>query len=116
MSDSREAAGMWTQLPVYTLPLWTTYRLGGAWNGLTVGGVVAWTSKTSLYFSRYDSTAQQDANTVVNRMARYQFNKKLAATLNTNNLFDKTYCQGIGGSYGHYGSTRYAAVTLRYDF
>lgn len=81
-----------------------------------MGGGVDGTSKTSLYFSRYDSTVRQDAYTVVNLMARYQFNKKLAATLNINNLFDKTYYQGIGGSYGHYGSPRFAGVTLRYDF
>ena len=115
-SEDAQGSQLLTQLPVNTLRLWTTYRLGGAWNGLTVGGGVDWTSKTSLYFSRYDSTVQQDAYTVVNLMARYQFNKKLAATLNINNLFDKTYYQGIGGSYGHYGSPRYAAVTLRYDF
>lgn len=36
--------------------------------------------------------------------------------LNINNLFDKAYYQGIGGSYGHYGSPRFAGVTLRYDF
>lgn len=115
-SEDAQGSQLLTQLPVNTLRLWTTYRLGGAWNGLTVGGGVDWASKTSLYFSRYDSTVQQDAYTVVNLMARYQFNKKLAATLNINNLFDKTYYQGMGGSYGHYGSPRYAAVTLRYDF
>ncbi|MFY4260673.1 TonB-dependent siderophore receptor [Achromobacter xylosoxidans] len=115
-TEDAKGAQLLTQLPVDTLRLWTTYRLGGAWNRLTVGGGVDWTSKTSLYFSRYDSTVRQDAYTVVNLMARYQFNKKLAATLNINNLFDKTYYQGIGGSYGHYGSPRFAGVTLRYDF
>ena len=115
-SEDAQGAQLLTQLPVNTLRLWTTYRLGGAWNRLTVGGGLDWTSKTSLYFSRYDSTVKQDAYTVVNLMARYQFNKKLAATLNVNNLFDKSYYQGIGGSYGHYGSPRFASVTLRYDF
>ena len=115
-SEDAQGSQLLTQLPVNTLRLWTTYRLGGAWNGLTVGGGVDWTSKTSLYFSRYDSTVKQDAYAVVNLMARYQFNKNLAATLNINNLFDKTYYQGIGGSYGHYGSPRYAGVTVRYDF
>lgn len=115
-SEDAQGSQLLTQLPVNTLRLWTTYRLGGAWNGLTVGGGVDWTSKTSLYFSRYDSTVRQDAYTVVNLMARYQFNEQLAATLNINNLFDKTYYQGMGGSYGHYGSPRYAAVMLRYDF
>ncbi|MGE8687731.1 MAG: TonB-dependent siderophore receptor [Achromobacter sp.] len=115
-SEDAQGAQLLTQLPVNTLRLWTTYRLGGAWSGLTVGGGLDWTSKTSLYFSRYDSTVKQDAYTVVNLMARYQFNKQLAATLNVNNLFDKSYYQGIGGSYGHYGSPRFASVTLRYDF
>ncbi|CUR79555.1 TonB-dependent siderophore receptor [Achromobacter xylosoxidans] len=115
-TEDAQGAQLLTQQPVDTLRLWTTYRLGGAWNRLTVGGGVDWTSKTSLYFSRYDSTVKQDAYTVVNLMARYQFNKKLAATLNINNLFDKAYYQGIGGSYGHYGSPRFAGVTLRYDF
>lgn len=117
-SKTKDAQGeqLLTVLPVNTLRLWTTYRLPGQWSALTVGGGVNWNSKTSLRFSRYNSTVEQDSYAVVNLMARYQFNKKFAATLNVNNLFDKTYYQGMGGSYGHYGAPRSAFLNLRYDF
>lgn len=98
MSEDAQGSQLLTQLPVNTLRLWATYRLDGAWNGLTVGGGVDWTSATSLYFSRFDSTLQQDAYKVVNLMARNQFNKKLAATLNINNLFDKTCYRALAAA------------------
>lgn len=41
---------------------------------------------------------------------------KLAATLNVNNLFDEKYYSGIGGSVGYYGDLRNASLNLRYDF
>ncbi len=41
---------------------------------------------------------------------------KLAATLNVNNLFDEKYYSGIGGSVGYYGDPRNASLNLRYDF
>ncbi|MHA6194682.1 TonB-dependent siderophore receptor [Pseudomonas wadenswilerensis] len=105
-----------TQLPMDTFRLWTTYRLPGAWDQLTLGGGASWNSSSSLTFARYNARVTQDDYTVSSLMARYQVNAHLAATLNVNNLFDEKYYAGIAGSYGHYGAPRNATLNLRYDF
>lgn len=105
-----------TQLSMDTFRFWSTYRLPGDWDRLTVGGGVSWNSGTSLYFSSLKARATQDDYTIASLMARYQLTDKLAASLNLNNLFDEKYYSGIGGSVGHYGDPRNATMNLRYDF
>ena len=99
-----------------TFSLWSTYRLPGDWEKLTLGGGVNWNSSKSLTFSRYNTRVKDDDYTVASLMARYQVNQHLAATLNVNNLFDEKYYSGMAGSYGHYGTPRNATLDLRYDF
>ncbi|HCN45619.1 MAG TPA: TonB-dependent siderophore receptor [Pseudomonas sp.] len=105
-----------TQLPMDTFRLWSTYRLPGAWDQLTLGGGASWNSSSSLNFARYNARVTQDDYTVVGLMARYQVNEHLAATVNLNNLFDEKYYAGMAGSYGHYGAPRNAMLNVRYDF
>ncbi|MFJ4383530.1 TonB-dependent siderophore receptor [Pseudomonas sp. NPDC089408] len=105
-----------TQLPTDTVRFWTTYRLPGEWDKLTVGGGVNWNSNTSLYFTRYQTWAKQDDYYVASLMARYQVTDHLSTTLNINNLFDEKYYAGFAGNYGHYGAPRNAMLNLRYDF
>ncbi|MES3708092.1 TonB-dependent siderophore receptor [Pseudomonas putida] len=105
-----------TQLPTDTLRFWTTYRLPGVGDKLTVGGGVNWNSGTSLYFTRYQTRAKQDDYYVASLMARYQVTDHLSTTLNINNLFDEKYYAGFAGNYGHYGAPRNAMLNLRYDF
>ncbi|GGC11541.1 TonB-dependent receptor [Oxalicibacterium flavum] len=117
-STTKNAQGIrsLTYVPSNTFRLWTTYALSGEWNNLMLGGGINWNSDSSLYFSSYGATVHQESYAVVNLLARYRFTKQLVATLNVNNLFDKTYYAGMGGSYGHYGSPRNAVLTVRYDF
>lgn len=117
-ASTRDAQGQRTllQLPTTTFRFWTTYDMPGAWSNLTVGGGVNWNSDNSLVFSNYKSAVKQDSYSVVSLMAKYRFSKKLVATLNINNLFDKTYYSGMTGSLGHYGDPRNAMLTMRYDF
>ncbi|MFV3289076.1 TonB-dependent siderophore receptor [Pseudomonas sp. NY11955] len=106
-----------TQLPMDTLRLWTTYRLTGDWDKLTLGGGVNWDSSKSLTFADLNNAkAKDDDYAVANLMARYQVTDHFAATLNVNNLFDEKYYAGMAGSYGHYGTPRNAMLDLRYDF
>jgi outer membrane receptor for ferric coprogen and ferric-rhodotorulic acid len=106
-----------TQLPMDTFRLWTTYRLPGEWEQLTVGGGVNWDSSKSLTFKELNNAkAKDDDYAVASLMARYQVNDHLSATLNVNNLFDEKYYSGMAGSYGHYGAPRNAVLDLRYDF
>ena len=115
-TEDAEGERLTTQLPMDTFRLWSTYRLPGDWEKLTLGGGVNWNSSKSLTFSRYNTRVKDDDYTVASLMARYQVNQHLAATLNVNNLFDEKYYSGMAGSYGHYGTPRNATLDLRYDF
>lgn len=111
-----------TVAPANMLKLWSTYRLPGAWNGLTVGGGVNWQSE--IYFTASPAaigksvTARQESYAVANLMARYEFSKQLSAVLNINNLFDKTYLSALDPTFysGYYGAPRNASLTLKYQF
>ena len=116
-TESADGKRLNTQLPMDTLRLWTTYRLTGGWDKLTLGGGVNWNSSKSLTFADLNNAkAKDDDYAVASLMARYQVTEDLAATLNVNNLFDEKYYSGMAGSYGHYGAPRNAMLDLRYDF
>ena len=59
---------------------------------LTVGGGVDWQSRMyqAAASPRGNVEVEQDSYALVSLMARFDFNKKLSATLNVNNLFDKS--------------------------
>jgi outer membrane receptor for ferric coprogen and ferric-rhodotorulic acid len=113
--------------PRRLLRAFTTYRLPGAWDKLSVGGGVNWEGKT--YTIVPDSTdfatgtpilggrVEQEAFALVNLMARYDFNRQLSAQLNVNNLLDKKHF-GLSAAYEgvNYQAPRGASLTLRYRF
>ncbi|MFP3624377.1 TonB-dependent receptor, partial [Burkholderia sp. SIMBA_051] len=63
-------------------------------------------------------TAKASGRAVWNAYAKYQINRNWAATLNLNNIFDKTYYSAIGNMVNgvHYGDPRNAMLTLRGTF
>lgn len=101
--------------PRELLKLFTTYRLPGALNALTVGGGVNWQGATYTFVG--GEKFEQKAYALVNLMTRYDFSKQLSAQLNVNNLFDKTY-YGMFDAYNQYtyGAPRNATLTLKYRF
>jgi len=103
------------QLPLDTFRLWSTYRMPGEWERLTLGGGVNWNAKQSLLTTR-NTRITQEHYAVASLMARYKLSDNIAATLNVENLFDKKYYAGLAGNYGHYGAPRNATLNLRYDF
>ncbi|MET0321606.1 MAG: TonB-dependent siderophore receptor [Duganella sp.] len=111
-----------TAAPANLFKLWTTYRLPGSWRGLTVGGGANWQS--SMHFSATPwqlgktVTARQDAYIIANLMARYQFNHRVALTVNVSNLFDKTYLSSLDTTFygGYFGDPRNVSASLRYQF
>ena len=117
---ARDASGkdVNTELPRTLLRLFTTYRLPGAWNRLTVGGGVNWQSRV-----HYDGVGpngerqEQGAYAVANLMARYQFTPRLSAQLNVNNVFDKKYQRAVNWyGQGIWGTPAEAMLTVRYTF
>jgi outer membrane receptor for ferric coprogen and ferric-rhodotorulic acid len=116
-----------TTAPEQVVRVFSTYRLSGAWDRLTVGAGVSWQSEffgnvlrpapaDSVNFGQ-PSTITQPGYALVDAMARYRFNEHLSTTLNVKNLFDKTYYTGLGNfGTGFYGEPRTVQLTTRWDF
>ncbi|ABR89684.1 outer membrane receptor for ferric coprogen and ferric-rhodotorulic acid [Janthinobacterium sp. Marseille] len=104
-----------TNIPQNTFKVFTTYRLAGFGDGLTVGGGVRWQSEI---YSDNQGPAKvrftQAAYSVVDLMARYEISKQLTLTANLYNAFDKSYYTATGNSY--YGAPRNMRVGLDMRF
>ncbi len=102
--------------PKHQLRLFTSYRLGGALQGWTVGGGA--NVQSDSYVTSGALTARQGGYTTVDALVGYRFNKQYAVQLNVNNIFDKVYFRkyqpvGIGN---YYGDPRNVMVSLRASF
>ncbi|HCA15642.1 MAG TPA: TonB-dependent siderophore receptor [Alcaligenes faecalis] len=109
-----------TSKPRTLFKLYTTYRLSGDWQGLTVGGGVDWQNRMYQNATAPDKRVvkvEQGSYAIVNLMARYDFNKRVSATLNVNNLFDKKYYSQIGFyNQGWYGAPQNVMLSLRAQY
>jgi outer membrane receptor for ferric coprogen and ferric-rhodotorulic acid len=109
-----------TDQPRKMLKLFTTYRFPGLRN-LIIGGGVNWEgsnyTNTTNIVSGEPERLEQDAYSLVNFMARYEFNERLSGQVNLDNLTDETYYSQIG-FYDQlaYGEPRNVNVRLRYRF
>ena len=111
-----------TIYPRRLLRLFTTYRLPGAWDKLSIGGGVNWEGETYTIVPNAPPNTNggrvgQASFALVNLMARYEFSRALSAQLNVNNLFDKKHF-GLSAAYEgvNYQAPRGASLTLRYRF
>ena len=107
--------------PEDQVKLYTTYKLKGDLDKLTVGGGVRWQSVgwQDIYNSPRGGYEEfsQEAYWLVDLMSKYQISKNLSATLNVNNIFDKSYYTNIGFyNSAAYGEPRNVMVTTRWDF
>lgn len=110
-----------TTQPEQVARLFTTYRLPGALERVTVGGGVKWQSAFygSIYNPVLDASTliKQSDYTLVDLMTRYQHNEHLSFTLNANNVFNKKYLSGLGNfDTTYYGESRNLMLTTRWDF
>ncbi|WBM30495.1 MULTISPECIES: TonB-dependent siderophore receptor [Pseudomonas] len=105
-----------TEAPANLIKLWTTYRLQGGLNPLTIGGGLNWQSGMSLTTSQGKATQEQYA--VFNVMARYDITRQLSASVNVNNVFDKQYFSALDPTFftGYYGEPRNVMFSTRYAF
>lgn len=104
-----------TEVPQNTAKLFTSYLIDNLGNGLTVGGGVNW--QNAIYADGAGPNSvrfTQESYAVVDLMARYPLTEQLSATLNLNNLLDKTYYTGTSSAY--YGTPRNATLGLRLTF
>ncbi len=110
-----------TTKPENVARVFTTYRLPGMLNQVTVGGGVNWQSP--FYGKIYNDAKgdydiiEQQSYALVNLMARYEYNEHLSFNLNANNVFDKKYLSGLGNfSTTYYGEPRSLMLTSKYTF
>jgi len=121
-TQSRNADGSTfnSYMPKTLFKLGTSYRLAGAWSGLTVGGSLRWQNATydDISFAASGATYRytQSAFAVVGLMARYEFTRQLSLQVNVNNLFDKKYWAYYADNSGTYGVPRSFLATLNYKW
>ncbi|WP_095059921.1 TonB-dependent siderophore receptor [Pseudomonas sp. Irchel s3f7] len=110
-----------TTKPEHVVRTFTTYRLPGALDQVTVGGGISWQS--AFYGKIYSPTVgdytsiKQGGYTLVDLMSRYEYNEHLSFTVNANNVFDKRYLTGLGNfDTTYYGEPRNVMLTTKWDF
>lgn len=120
---SRDQSGkkVATWEPEDQLSFYTSYKLGGRLDKLTLGGGARWQGEGWQVLNNRAKKTQdkfsQDPYWLVDVMARYQLTESLSATLNVNNLLDKKYYTNIGFyDSSYYGDPRNVMVTTRWDF
>jgi outer membrane receptor for ferric coprogen and ferric-rhodotorulic acid len=114
------SGGINTHQPRKLLRLFNTYKFAGALQGLTIGGGVNWETDTYTAVTNPITDAPerltQDAFTLVNLMARYDF-RRTSVQLNLENVTDETYYSQVGFYTGYaYGRPRNATLNVRYHF
>lgn len=130
-TESKNALGerINTTQPMNLMRVFTTYKLPGALDKMTVGGGITWQS--SIFRNGNRPVAERPNGTLVtestrmnqssfylvNLMASYEINRNFTAALNVNNLFDKHYYRNVGFYSGvHWGEPRSVQLTLRGKF
>ncbi|NMZ24844.1 TonB-dependent siderophore receptor [Pseudomonas proteolytica] len=117
--DDKKKVATWE--PEDQLSFYTSYKLQGRLDKLTLGGGARWQAagwqNVNNPGTRQSEKFTQDPYWLVEVMARYQLTENLSATLNVNNLFDKAYYTNIGFyDSAYYGDPRNVMVTTRWDF
>ena len=105
-----------TYTPKHLFRLWTTYRLPGAMNAITLGGGVD--AQSASYRQIGNVHAEMNGRAVWNAVAKYQINRNWSAALNVNNVFDKRYYSSVAAlvNGNYYGDPRNFMLTLRGAF
>ncbi len=109
-----------TTKPEHVVRTFTTYRLPGVLDQVTVGGGISW---QSAFYGQSSSPTEgatslkQGGYTLVDLMTRYQYDDHLSFTVNANNVFDKRYLTGLGNFGTTFdGEPRNLQLTAKYNF
>ena len=102
--------------PKHLFRLWTSYRLPGALQAVTVGGGVD--AQSATYRQVGNVRVDISGRAVWSAMVKYKINRNWTAALNVNNIFDKQYYRAVAGfnNGNYYGDPRNAMLTLRGTF
>ncbi|KAF1061405.1 MAG: FhuE receptor [Pseudomonas citronellolis] len=106
-----------SEIPRTTAKLFSTYRLPGAWNRLTLGGGLDWQSRFYQAATGPNGAVEvgQGSYALASLMGRYDLTRNTSVQLNVNNLFDRHYSV-MTGFYNQelYGAPRNMAVSVSY--
>lgn len=115
MAEDRVGTRLNTAQPQNMAKLYTSYRIPGVAQGLTVGGGLRWQSEIyALNQGPLRARWDQGSYVVADLMARVTLTRQLSASVHVNNLFDKSYYNTTGNSY--YGTPRQFGVALQATF
>ncbi|WP_263261282.1 TonB-dependent siderophore receptor [Pseudomonas sp. RIT-PI-S] len=104
-------------MPRHQASLWSKYTLdAGLLSGLSVGGGI--TGMSDFYSESNNIRVSAPGYATVDAKLAYPVTKKLTATLDVNNLFDRDYYSRVGSvsTFNFYGPSRSLTVGARYDF
>jgi outer membrane receptor for ferric coprogen and ferric-rhodotorulic acid len=116
--EGPDGADLRTALPRTLVRLFTTYRLPGSWNRLSVGGGANWQSASHAAVDGPNGPQRVDqaSVTLLGAMARYAFNPQASLQLNANNLLDRKYFVLDEYSNLYYAAGRNATLSFSYRF
>ncbi|CAA6695445.1 Outer membrane receptor for ferric coprogen and ferric-rhodotorulic acid [Lentimonas sp. CC19] len=105
-NDDDDFAKLYTPKNLFKVS--TTYLIPNT--KLTVGAAARWQSETK------GGGITQDDYTIVDLMAKYQFNEHWSAQVNINNLTDEKYYSSLYWTQAFYGAERNAEISMNYSF
>lgn len=112
----RDDQRLLTEIPKDNVKLFSSYRLPGRLNAVTVGGNLRWQGEAYLENTGPNGeTFRQGSLVTVDFMAKYDVTKNLLLSLNIDNLFDEKYFSNVGNT-SYYGEPRNALLSARYSF
>ncbi|GAB7531700.1 TonB-dependent siderophore receptor [Pseudomonas sp. 3A(2025)] len=109
-------------VPADMVKVFSTYRLSGALENLTLGGGVNWQSGIHMTVNSWRLPApakvKQGDYATANLMARYDLSPQWSATVTVNNLFDKKYLSSLDENFysASWGESRSFMVNTKYEF
>lgn len=113
-AKDRDGVRQLPQIARDSFKMFTSYRLPGNLEGLTLGGNLRWQGKTTAEGEGPNGEVYtQGSLAVVDLLASYRFSQRLSLAVHLDNVFDKTYYSGLFLGSARYGMPRNVTVTLR---
>lgn len=113
-SEDRDGVRQLPQTPKDSFKMFTTYRLPGDLDGLTIGGNLQCQGKGRTEYAGPNGVFYtQGSLATLDLMAQYRFSDHLTLAAHLDNVFDKTYYSGLSTGSARYAAPRSLIFTLR---
>jgi outer membrane receptor for ferric coprogen and ferric-rhodotorulic acid len=113
-AEDRDGVRQLPQTPKNSFKMFTTYRLPGKLDGVTLGGNLLWQSAGRAEYAGPNGIFYtQGSLATLDLMAQYRFSEHLTLVAHLDNVFDKTYYSGLSTGSARYATPRNLVLTLR---